>query len=175
MAQLSADHVIYMCVFVLLSFHAVKMSHLSSAYCQDGAVLEDYVITCVYFYFCHFMMSRCHIFLRPILSRWRIFQQIMFFTCVCICFLFFMLSRCCTFLQHTAKIVAHLSADHVIYMCVYWFLSHFMLSRCHIFQHTAKISHLSSGPTIYMRVPVFLSLLSLTCHTVCYYCAEFER
>ena len=63
-----------------------------------------------------------------ILPRWHIFRQIMIFTCVYLFCCHFMLSRCRIFRQHTAK-MAHLSAGHVIYVCVYVMFDASQLAR----------------------------------------------
>ena len=82
MAHFLADHVIYICVFVLLSFHDVKMSHLLSAYCQDGASLgrSSYSHVC----FCFAIISECqHVASSvSIPPRWCTFRHIMLFRCM---------------------------------------------------------------------------------------------
>ena len=83
---------------------------------------------------------------------------------VCLLCCHFILSRYRIFRQYNAKI-AQLSADHVIYMCVF-VCYHFKISRCRIFsQHTAKMVHLSADHIIYKCVLwPFCHLMPSRCH-----------
>ena len=58
MVHLSADHDIYMCVFALLSFEDVKMSHLLSAYRQNGMSFgrSCYLHVCICFVVVHCLL-----------------------------------------------------------------------------------------------------------------------
>ena len=127
----SADHAIYVCVFVLLSLCDSKISHHSPAYCEEGATFgrSCYLHVCVFVFvvilFCQIVAS-----FVSILPRWCFIRQIMLFTCVYLFCYHFVIARCRIFLQHTAKIT-HLSADHAICMCVFVFLSFFVMYMSH--------------------------------------------
>ena len=206
MAHLSADHVICLCICIVVILCCQDVTSFISILPRWRIFQQVMLFTCVYLLCCHFMLSRWHLSSAYCQDGTSFGRSCYLFVCVsvllsfyavkmshlssaycqdgasfgrscylrvCICYVVILCCQDDIFHQHTAK-MTHLSADHVIYLFVYLFCCHFMLSRCHIFhQHTAKMAHLSADHVIYICVFVLLSFYAIKMsHLLSAYCQD---